>query len=431
MLPPILEIYVVWHPGDRGGLRVSEAMVNHFQGSTFSGLIGGAIEVYVRWVGWRSAHDAPRPIPFPTGDAAEPGGSPQQLFTAVVPVIGTELAAAVEPCSGPWYEYLTGIVRAQRAHPDRVAVFPVATESSAAHGTVLGRILEPFHGIGRGRQATGEERSRTWCRDLAQGVTQYFGPQPRRGRRRGAGPFGGDPRRRLTVFISHTNEVDGRGTVADAGIAERVRSIVQRTRLDKFFSASDLPPGENWGEELARKATSSALLAVRTSTYASRPWCQREMLLAKTAGMPIVVLDALEHPEERGSFLMDHVPRVPVRRDGDEWSDEDILTGLNLLVDECLKHTLWHRQGQLFSPAAEAAVTWWAPHAPEPVTLVPWLQEQLRAGRLPAPGTIQIIHPDPPIGDDEVRVLEQIVRLAGLRNRLDVVTPRVLAARAP
>jgi hypothetical protein len=314
-----------------------------------------------------------------------------------------------------------------------VAVFPVATESSAAHGTVLGQLLEPFHGIGRGRLTTGEERSRTWCRDLAQGVTQYFGLRTAPGKRRGLrkGPFGGDPRGRLTVFISHTNEVDDRGTTADAGIVDRVRSMVQRTRLDKFFSASDLQPGQNWGEELARKAASSALLAVRTSTYASRPWCQREMLLAKTSGMPIVVLDALEHPEERGSFLMDHVPRVPVRRDGDGWCDDDILAGLNLLVDECLKHALWHRQGQLVTAEMRSALTWWSPHAPEPVTLVPWLQEQVRRGRLPARGTIQVIHPDPPIGDDEARVLEQIVRLAGLRNELDIVTPRVLAARAP
>jgi hypothetical protein len=427
MLPPILEIYVVWHPRDRGGREVSEVMVNHFQGSTFSGLIGGAIEVYVRSPGWRSASDAPRPIPFPSDDAGDPNDSPQQQrFTAVVPVVGTELAAAVEPGVGPWYEYLIGIVHAQGTNPDRVAVFPVATESSAAHGTVLGRVLEPFHGIGRGRMLVDEERSRTWCRDLAQGVAQHFGELASRT----SGHFGFDAGRRLTVFISHTNELDGPGHPGDAGIAERVRGIVAKTRLDEFFSASDLQPGRNWSHELAAKATTSALLAVRTSTYASRPWCQREMLLAKTAGMPIVVLDALEHPEERGSFLMDHVPRVPVRRDGDGWRDADILAGLNLLVDECLKHALWQRQGQLLAPEAGPAAMWWAAHAPEPVTLVAWLHEQLDAGRLPATGPIRIVHPDPPIGPDELAVLEQIVRLADLDNRLDVVTPRMLAARA-
>jgi len=78
-----------------------------------------------------------------------------------------------------------------------------------------------------------------------------------------------------------------------------------------------------------------------------------------------------------------------------------------------------------------AAVTWWASHAPEPVTLVAWLREQLDSGRLPAEGPIRIVHPDPPIGPDEQSVLEQIVRLAGLSNPLDIVTPRILAARVP
>ena len=94
--------------------------------------------------------------------------------------------------------------------------------------------------------------------------------------------------------------------------ARRGRAAASATPPSEGSAGSILQPGRNWSRELAERAATSALLAVRTSSYASRPWCQREMLLAKTAGMPIVVLDALEHPEERGSFLMDHVPRVPV-----------------------------------------------------------------------------------------------------------------------
>ena len=413
MLPPILEIYVVWHPDDHAGNAVSEVMVNHFQGSTFTGLVGAAVEVYVRSEGWSGRSDAPRPIPFPTGAARPSGAAPQHLFTAVVPVVGNELAHAVERGTGPWHDYLSEIATAHATRPDQVAVFPVATDSSAARGTVLGRLLEPFHGIGRGRALIDEQLADTWCRDLAQGVTQHFG----------RGQFGGD---RLTVFISHTSKVDATGRGGDEGIVDRVREIVTSSRLGRFFSTNDLQPGRNWSDELARHAASSALLAVRTSTYASRPWCQLEMLAAKQAGMPIVVLDALEHPEERGSFLMDHVPRVPVRRDGDHWRDKDILAGLNLLVDECLKRTLWQRQGELEA----APATWWAPHAPEPVTLVAWLEEQQREGRLPADGPIRIVHPDPPVSAVELGELKRILRVAGLSNALEVVTPRQLAAGA-
>ena len=69
MLPPALEVYVVWHPGDEIGSSVCKELVEHFHGTVFSGLIGGAIEVYARTAGWESSSDAPRPIPFDVENA--------------------------------------------------------------------------------------------------------------------------------------------------------------------------------------------------------------------------------------------------------------------------------------------------------------------------------------------------------------------------
>jgi hypothetical protein len=42
MLPPVLEIYVVWHPDDAAGKTAADQIVAHFHGTLFSGLIGGA-----------------------------------------------------------------------------------------------------------------------------------------------------------------------------------------------------------------------------------------------------------------------------------------------------------------------------------------------------------------------------------------------------
>jgi hypothetical protein len=58
------------------------------------------------------------------------------------------------------------------------------------------------------------------------------------------------------------------------------------------------------------------------------------------SGLSVVILDAPGRGDERGSFLMDHVPRVPIHREGDGWSDADIFRGLNLLVDESLKRVV-------------------------------------------------------------------------------------------
>ena len=94
MLPPVLELYAVWHPGDVKGYEITEEFVEHFHGTAFTGLIGGAIEAFVRSEGWRSAEDAPRPIPC--ADTPLPNNIQQARFTVIVPLMGTEMAAAIE-----------------------------------------------------------------------------------------------------------------------------------------------------------------------------------------------------------------------------------------------------------------------------------------------------------------------------------------------
>lgn len=409
MLPPVLEIYVVWHPGDTVGREIADEVVAHFHGTLFSGLIGGAVEVYVRSVGWRGADDGPRPIALP-GDAT-PAPVPLAQLTAIVPVLGVELAAALEQSSSPWTAYLSRLVAAHSVHPDRVRLFPVRVDSTATNGTKLAGVIGNIQCIAT-PSANPEPRAALLCRDLAQGIAQLATPSP-------------DP---LTVFISHTKHAS-RGEKDDvAALIQQVRDVVAQTRLREFFDAHDLQPGRDWDDMLRQKAATSALLALRTDLYPSREWCQREVLTAKQAGMPLVILDALGQGEERGSFLMDHAPRVPVRGDAGAWSREQVLAGLNILVDECLKRALWNRQHHLAVEHGVTDVAWWAPHAPEPTTLLHWFQNHPPA--LQAASTdLRVLHPDPPLGPDERAVLEDLAAFGGLKGKLDLLTPRLLASR--
>ena len=126
---------------------------------------------------------------------------------------------------------------------------------------------------------------------------------------------------------------------------------------------------------------------------------------------------------------MDHVPRVPARMENGRWRKADIYRALNLLVDECLKRALWGRQRELARNEVTFNVAWWAPHAPEPITLAKWLDDERRAGRLVANGNFIVLHPDPPLGPEERNTLQELLSLAGINARLDVMTPRLLAAR--
>jgi hypothetical protein len=409
MLPPVLEIYAVWHPDDPAGRAAANQVIEHFHGTLFSGLVGGAVEVYVRSRGWRSSADAPRPIPFP--GAGPPNGVMQAEIVAIVPALGREFARAVEAGAGPWRDFATGIAAAAAADPQRVCVFPLLLHKAATDGTELGRIFGRFQFLAApAPDAPVEPEAELRCRDLAQSIAQLAGQQ------------------RLRVFISHTKHPSAAEESGVAVLIDRVRWLIGQTRLSQFFDANDLQPGRNWDDALREGAAGGALIALRTDLYSGREWCQREMLIAKESGLPVVILDAPGSGDERGSFLMDHVPRVPVHRDGNGWSDADIRRGLNLLVDESLKRALWQRQARLAQAEHWLEVGWWAPHAPEPATLVNWLKERPPPAAAGAPPILRVLHPDPPLGPDERRVLDEIAALGGLPI-LDIMTPRLLAAR--
>lgn len=413
MLPPILEIYVVWHSGDQAGQGIAEEFVEHFHGTVFSGLIGGAIEVYVRSAGWRGEDDAPRPIPFSAGDL--PADIREARFVAIVPLAGNELANAVQPGLGAWHEYIGAIVAAQQAEPERIHVFPCVLNGGALDGTVLGNQISHIQGIAAGPVGDGDTDRTLRCRDLTQGIAQFLSRQT-------------NPR--LRVFISHTKRNSpGEERENVAALIDAVRDVIADTRLQEFVDTSDLQPGEEWDEELRSNAATSALLAIRTGLYPSREWCQREILIAKRAGMPVIIVDALSDAEERGSFLMDHVPRVPARMIDGQWQRSDICAALNLLVDESLKRIVWEHQKEAAYGEIKLEIAWWAPHAPEPITLSKWLEEARQAKQLPSEGELIILHPDPPLGAEEKLVLQELLSLSDAEFHLDVMTPRLLAAR--
>jgi hypothetical protein len=392
VLPPLLEIYVVWHPGDRGGADVAERLIDHFHGTAFSGLIGGAVEVFVRSEGWESDQDAPRSLPCVD---ALPYDLPEAELTVVIPILGVELARAVEDGEA-WSEYMDSLLTGAEPRSEEVCVLPVKLETAVSEGT----LHESFSGIQTIHVDNG------LCREIAQGIAQFARPE----------------QSRLKVFLSHTKRG---GPVDDPNaLVHRVRELILDTKLADFFDAQDLQPGADWSAKLLAEAAGSAMLAIRTDQYASREWCQKEVVVAKRAGMPIVILDALSLGEKRGSFLMDNTPRIPLH---DEVSDNAIMRALDQLVDECLKRTLWIRQKELASRTNSNVASWWAPHAPEPVTFTSWLEEA-RAD-LADKDTVVVLHPDPPLGPDEIKALKELGKLCGLADRLEVLTPRGLAIR--
>lgn len=61
------------------------------------------------------------------------------------------------------------------------------------------------------------------------------------------------------------------------------------------------------------------------------------------------------------------------------------------------------------------------------MTFVAWLDQEGSA--LTSDGPIVVLHPDPPLGRDERQTLDELARLCGLDDRVEVLTPRGLAIR--
>jgi hypothetical protein len=392
---------VVWHPGDTDGPRIVEGLIDHFHGTTFSGLVGGAVEVYTRSAMW-GADGAPRPMPFME---PLPNGLGRPAVTAVVPLLGTRLARAMDD-DPAWHRYLESMLSAAANDPG-VGMFALWLDEAATAGTALAQMF----GASQALDSVGTTDNTVLCRDLAHSIGGLIGD-----------PMGG----RLRVFISHTKRFSPDEGAPDAirELVLLVRSVIGDTHLTSFFDEADLLPSVDWERELIEAAKSSGMLALRTDMYASRDWCQREMLVAKRADMPIVVLHAVNSGEERGSFLMDHVPAIPLRSNSLDAARASIESALNQLVDEALKRALWTQQRNRL---AALGFDWLPANAPEPTTLISWLAS---SDVLPtANNRFFVLHPDPPLGNAELEVINDLLELAGIPLLVDIVTPRTFASR--
>lgn len=258
---------------------------------------------------------------------------------------------------------------------------------------------------------------------------------------------------RLRVFISHArgdipaNDLTGN---TPQGVIAKVKAIAQQTRLDTFFDVYDIQADSEWNSSIRERARTSALLMVRTDSYSSREWTQREVFEAKQAGMPIVCLSALNAGESRGSFLLDHVPTIACPQIPKGWAppegtqaedpvDEAIVAALNRLIDEALKFALWRCQEiPAHVTLAKANTTQSTsknhpgfdcapPTAPEPTVLLKFIQEHRQT--YGNDKHLWLIHPDPPLLPAEQDFLVDLCVQAGYeKGQVYLMTPRYFFA---
>lgn len=452
--PTVLDIYVVWHPCDHAGQDVFNELVTHYHSERFSGLAGSAIEVFSRSSPLTPETEAPCPIATRDGqvghgidntdisDRRTPANTASP-FTVIIPVIGRHMISAAHDNDSKWASYLRSLCKvrddALASHSPHLLVVPIiGAKGLNTSGEVISSLTNRqgmvLHDNAYAPGAL--------TRDVGQAIVQCLLWKQ-------TGMLSSSESPLLRVFISHArgdipaNDLTGH---TPQGVIAKVKAIAQQTRLNTFFDVYDIQADSEWNSSIRERARTSALLMVRTDSYSSREWTQREVFEAKQAGMPIVCLSALNAGESRGSFLLDHVPTIACPQVPEGWAppegtqaedpvDKAIVAALNRLVDEALKFALWRCQEiPAHANLAKANTTQSTsknhpgfdcapPTAPEPTVLLKFIQEHRQT--YGNDKHLWLIHPDPPLLPAEQDFLVDLCVQAGYeKGQVYLMTPR-------
>ncbi len=214
----------------------------------------------------------------------------------------------------------------------------------------------------------------------------------------------------VKLFISHSKHDDS------LQFATTFRDYVNSTtQLKTFFDANDISFGEDFGKVIEEHAEKCIVVAFVGDSYASREWCRREIITAKTHHCPIIVINTVTTGERR-SFP--YLGNVPTRRwDGNCAPVIDL--ALETTLSNSFRKEVLAKQTELYSHQhAEKKHTFNLATYPELFCII-GLKQKLNASNQEA-GIV--LYPDPPLGNEELRILNE------MDDRLTFITPLQLSA---
>ena len=201
-----------------------------------------------------------------------------------------------------------------------------------------------------------------------------------------------------SLFISHAKK----DLISTENAAKAIHDHVATDLTGKaFFDSVDLVPGKALEGQIV-DAIRGVLISVRTDSYSSRIWCQRELLRAKSLGLPTLTVEFLEEGELRASPYAGNVPSIV-------WRDNPQEIASRAMVE-------WLRSIYFQSEAVRLRKTADYPDSTYVLARAPELLD-VAQGPLSAHVPQIVIHPDPELSVPERQILK------GANARLVPVTP--------
>jgi hypothetical protein len=215
----------------------------------------------------------------------------------------------------------------------------------------------------------------------------------------------------VKLFLSHSKH-----GLEGIAIAMELRDYGrQHLPVATFYDSNDIAPGYDFEKEIVANVAESAMIVVHTNTYSDRPWCRKEILAAKRHGCPVLVVNAVTVGEERLFPYLGNAPSV-------RWLF-DSLRRCEAVIDAALREVLRNvyflehvntvkKAGYLAGTSVEIAT------APEMLTYL----NLVHAKKCDRAKRSVLLYPDPPLGDEEVEVLEELNP-----SNINVTTPTAIA----
>ncbi len=171
---------------------------------------------------------------------------------------------------------------------------------------------------------------------------------------------------------------------------------MKSTQLKTFFDTNDISYGSNFGEQIKKSASESALVVFQSDSYSDREWCRIEVLEAKTVGIPIVIVNAVQNGEKRAFPYLGNYPSIRFKNNFIEIID---LTLEQVLFNLFTKNFLDALTDLYKIKTAKILST-----SPELFNFIQLKKQGVNPGEKYG----LVIYPDPPLGSEEMEILNQL-----------------------
>jgi hypothetical protein len=199
----------------------------------------------------------------------------------------------------------------------------------------------------------------------------------------------------VSIFLSHTKadlDKDQQDPV------RQTRAVLDELPVDVWYDAGEIATGQDFANAIqAGIRDCTIMLAFQTDQYSSRPWCRREVLEAKKLGANVLIVDALQSGEARSFPYLGNVSTIRWRFGA---PGVDARRVIDRAVLEALRHTYNRAILELTAEPDERVL----PAAPEALTLANECDD--------SQVEITFLYPDPPLGREELEVLQLLRPMA-------------------